>query len=270
MAFVGPLVSLLIGALSYVLSLLLRAGNSPLEAILLYLAVSNILLGVFNLLPGFPLDGGRVLHSIIWKITGNAQTATRVATFVGQALAYLIILWGIFQFFSGSAFAGLIIIFTGWFLLNAAQSARTQSTFESVFRGVTVGQVMNTNIVTVPANISLQRLVDEYFLPHGLSSAFVMQGDFLAGLITLAEIRHVPRDQWAQTPVGFAMIPIERLHVLSPQQNMREALSQLDGHEAGQLPVVQDGRLLGVLNRDAIMRSLAIRQSLGLHQDRAA
>jgi CBS domain-containing protein len=97
-----------------------------------------------------------------------------------------------------------------------------------------------------------------------------MQGDFLAGLITLAEIRHVPREQWAQTPVGFAMIPIERLHVLSPQQNLREALSQLDGHEAGQLPVVQDGRLLGVLNRDAIMRSLAIRQSLGLHQDRAA
>jgi Zn-dependent protease/predicted transcriptional regulator len=270
MAFVGPVVSLLIGAVCYVLSLPLRGVNSPLESLLLYLTVSNILLGVFNLLPGFPLDGGRVLRSIIWKITGNAQKATRIATFVGQALAYLIILWGIIQFFSGTAFAGLIIIFTGWFLLNAAQSARTQSTIESVFRGVTVGEVMSTNVVTVPANVSLQKLVDEYFLPHGLSSAFVMQADFLAGLITLAEIRHVPRDQWAQTPVGFAMIPIDRLHVLSPQQKLSEVLARLDSHEAGQLPVVQDGRLLGVLNRDAIMRSLAIRRSLGLYQDRAA
>jgi Zn-dependent protease/CBS domain-containing protein len=270
MAFVGPLVSLLIGALSYALALLLRGSPSPAGAILSYLAVANILLGVFNLLPGFPLDGGRVLRSIVWKITNNPQTATRVATFVGQAIAYLIILWGIFQFFSGSAFTGLIIIFTGWFLLNAAQTARTQSTFESAFRGVTVGQVMNTNVVTVPANISLQRLVDEYFLPHGLYSAFVMQGDLLAGLITLAEIRHVPREQWAQTPIGFAMIPLERLHVVSPQQRLSEVLPLLDGHEAGQLPVVQDGRLLGVLNRDAIMRSLAIRRSLGLHQDRAA
>src|SRR5207248_1170340 len=166
MAFVGPLVSLLIGAFCYALSLPSRGVNSPLESLLFYLAVSNVLLGVFNLLPGFPLDGGRVLHSIIWKITGSAQKATRIATFVGQALAYLIIVWGIFQFFNGTAFAGLIIIFTGWFLLNAAQSARAQSTFESVFRGVTVGQVMNTNVVTVPANISLQRLVDENFLPH--------------------------------------------------------------------------------------------------------
>src|SRR5207237_118712 len=94
MAFVGPVVSLLIGAVCYALSLPLRGVNSPLESLLLYLAVSNILLGVFNLLPGFPLDGGRVLRSIIWKITGSAQKATRVATFVGQVLAYLIILWG--------------------------------------------------------------------------------------------------------------------------------------------------------------------------------
>ncbi len=269
MAFVGPLVSLLIGVLCYVLFLSLRGVNSPLESLLLYLAVSNVLLGVFNLLPGFPLDGGRVLHSILWKITGKVQTATRVVTLVGLALAYLIILWGIFQFFNGSAFVGLIIIFTGWFLLNAAQSARAQSTIESVFRGVSVGEVMSTSVVTVPANISLQKLVDEYFLPHGLSSAFVMQTDFLAGLITLAEIRHVPREQWSQTPVGLAAIPIDRLHVLSPQQKLSEVLSRLDSHESGQLPVVQDGNLLGVLNRDTIMRSLAIRRSLGLHQDHA-
>src|SRR5438477_5082581 len=170
MAFVGPLVSLLIGVVCYGLWLLVRGTHSLIVPILSYLAVTNILLGIFNLLPGFPLDGGRVLRSIIWKATGNFQTATNVATFVGQAFAYLFIILGILQFFAGNGFGGLIIIFTGWFLLNAAQSARTQSTLDTAFRGVTVGQVMNTHTMTVPANISLQRLVDDYFLPQGLRS----------------------------------------------------------------------------------------------------
>ena len=137
MAFVGPLVSLLIGALCYGLLAWLHPGSSPAGAILLYLGFTNVLLGIFNLLPGFPLDGGRVLRSIIWKVTGNFQKATNIATFVGQAFAYLLILWGIFQFFGGNAFGGLFIIFTGWFLLNAAQSARAQSMLESAFQGVT-------------------------------------------------------------------------------------------------------------------------------------
>lgn len=269
MAFVGPLVSLLIGALSYGLLALVRGSHSLIEPILSYLAVTNILLGIFNLLPGFPLDGGRVLRSIIWKATGNIQTATNVATFVGQTFAYLFILLGILQFFAGNGFGGLIIIFTGWFLLNAAQSVRTQSTLDTAFRGVTVGQVMNTNTMTVPANISLQRLVDEYFLPQGLRSALVMQVDQLAGLITLSDIRHIPREQWPQTPVGLVMVPAERLHTVTPQQNLKDALPLMNGQDVNQLPVVQDGKLVGVLTRDAIIRSLEIRRSLGLDRNKA-
>src|SRR5438874_4819730 len=221
MAFVGPLVSLLIGALSYGLLVLVRGSHTLIEPILAYLAITNVILGIFNLLPGFPLDGGRVLRSIIWKVTGKVQTATNITTFVGQVFAYLFILYGILQFFVGNAFGGLFIIFTGWFLLNAAQSARSQTTLDTAFRGVTVGQVMNTTTMTVPANISLQRLVDEHMLPEGLRSALVMQGDQLAGLITLGDIRHVPREQWPQTPVGMAMIPAERLHTVTPQQSLR-------------------------------------------------
>jgi Zn-dependent protease/predicted transcriptional regulator len=269
MAFVGPLTSLLIGALSYGVLTLLRGSHSLIAPILAYLAVANILLGIFNLLPGFPLDGGRVLHSIIWKVTGNAQRATTIATFVGQAFAYLFILWGILLFFNGAIFNGLLIIFTGWFLLNAAQTARTQSTLDTAFRGVTVGQIMNTNPMTVPANISLQRLVDEYFLPQGLRSALVMQADQLAGLITLSDIRHVPREQWPQTPVGLAMIPVERLHTVTPQHSLREALPLMTGQDVNQLPVVQEGKLLGVLTRDGIMRALEVRRSLGLDRNKA-
>jgi len=270
MAFVGPLVSLLIGVVCYGLLLLVRGTHSLIVPILSYLALMNIILGIFNLIPGFPLDGGRVLRSIIWKATGNFQTATNITTFVGQAFAYLIILWGILLFFAGNAFNGLIIIFTGWFLLTSAQSARSQSVLETAFRGVTVNQIMNTNVMTVPANISLQKLVDEYFLPRGLRSAFVMQGDQLAGLITLSDIRHVPRDQWPQTPVGFAMIPLERLHTITPQQNVKDVLPLMTGQDVNQLAVVQDGRLVGVLTREGILRSLEIRRNLGVDRNRTA
>jgi len=270
MAFVGPLVSLLIGVVCYGLWLLVRGTHSLIVPILSYLALMNIILGIFNLIPGFPLDGGRVLRSIIWKATGNFQTATNITTFVGQAFAYLIILWGILLFFAGNAFNGLIIIFTGWFLLTSAQSARSQSALDTAFRGVTVNQIMNTNVMTVPANISLQKLVDEYFLPRGLRSAFVMQGDQLAGLITLSDIRHVPRDQWPQTPVGFAMIPLERLHTITPQQNVKDVLPLMTGQDVNQLAVVQDGRLVGVLTREGILRSLEIRRNLGVDRNRTA
>src|SRR5438477_6139799 len=236
MAFVGPLVSLLIGVVCYGLWLLVRGTHSLIVPILSYLALMNIILGIFNLIPGFPLDGGRVLRSIIWKATGNFQTATNITTFVGQAFAYLIILWGILLFFAGNVFNGLIIIFTGWFLLTSAQSARSQSVLETAFRGVTVNQIMNTNVMTVPANISLQKLVDEYFLPQGLRSAFVMQGDQLAGLITLSDIRHVPREQWGQTPVGHAMIAGARLHTIAPQQSLKEVLPLMNGENVNQLP----------------------------------
>jgi Zn-dependent protease/CBS domain-containing protein len=262
-AFVGPLVSLLIGGIAYLLSLPLRGVNSPLTAILSYLAVTNVLLGLFNLIPGFPLDGGRVLRSIIWKVTGSLQTATRVATILGQVIAYLFIFWGIWQFFGGNVLNGIWIGFIGWFLLLSAQSANSQSMLQSMLRGVTVGEVMNPAPITVPANISLQELVDNYFLPRGLRSALVIQDDQLAGLITLSDIRHVPREQWGLVPVSHVMIPLDRLHVVSPQQNLNDVLPLMVSRDVNQLPVVQNGRLVGVLSRDEIMRYLEVRRSLG-------
>jgi Zn-dependent protease len=269
-AVVGPLTSLLIGVLAFVLYFLLGRYSTALGAILWYLGIANILLGIFNLIPGFPLDGGRVLRSIVWKIDGNLRRATRVVTVVGQIIAYLFILAGIWLFFAGSFIDGLWFGFIGWFLLSSSQAANSEVMLQSVFRGVTVGEVMNTSPTTVPANISLQRLVDEYFLPLGLRSAFVIQGDRLAGLITLSDIRHVPREEWGQTPVGLAMIPRDRLHIVSPQQSLNDVLPLMAGRDVNQLPVVQDDRLVGVLSRDAIVRYLEIRRSLGLEDGRKA
>lgn len=264
MAFVGPLTNLILGALCYLLLLPFRGVHSPVAAILSYLAVSNVLLGILNLVPGFPLDGGRVLRSIVWRVTGDTNKATRVTTTVGIVIAYIFIFLGIWLFFAGDTLDGIWLGFIGWFLLSAAQSARAQATLETAFRGVTVEQVMNRNPTTVPSNVSLQKLVDDYFLPQGLRSALVMQGEQLGGLITLSDIRHVPRDEWSQTPVGFAMIPVDRLHVVTPEQDLRDVLPLMSAQDVNQLPVVQDGRLVGVLSRDAIIRALQVRQSLGL------
>ena len=265
MAFVGPLTSLLIGVVCFLLQLPLRGSNSPLEGILFYLAVTNVLLGIFNLIPGFPLDGGRVLHSIIWKITGNMSQATRTAAIVGQIIAYLFIFGGIWLFFTGYILDGIWIGFIGWFLLSASQSANTQGNLQSALRGVTVGEVMNPTPPTVPANISLQQLIDEYFLLHGLRFALVMQADRLAGLITLSDIRHVPREQWGYTPVDQVMIPVERLHAVSPQQSLNDVLPLMAGRDVNQLPVVQNGIPVGILSRDAIVQYLEVRRGLGVN-----
>jgi Zn-dependent protease/CBS domain-containing protein len=270
MAVVGPITSLLIGGLAYVLLLPLGNNTSPLAAILFYIAFSNILLGIFNLLPGFPMDGGRVLRSIIWKINGNLRKATRVASIVGEIFGYLFILIGIWLFFGGDLLGGLWIGFIGWFLLSSAQSANTEVVLQSMFRGVTVAEVMSRTPITVPANISLQKLVDEFFLPQGLRSVLVTQVDQLAGLITLGDIRHVPREQWGQVPVGHAMIPLDRLHVVSPQQSLNDVLPLMAGRDVNQLPVVEDGRVVGVLSRDAIVRFMEVRRSLGLEDWRKA
>jgi CBS domain-containing protein len=165
---------------------------------------------------------------------------------------------------------GIWIGFIGWFLLVSAQSANSQAMLQSMLHGVTVSEVMNPAPITVPANISLQELVNDYFLPRGLRSALVTQADQLVGLITLSDIRHVPREQWGQVPVGHAMIPLDRLHVVSPQQSLNDVLPLMVSQDVNQLPVVQDGRLVGVLSRDAIMRYLEVRRNLGLEDSRRA
>ena len=263
-AVVGPLTSLLIGVVCFLLQLPLRGTNSPLEEILFYLAVTNLLLGLFNLIPAFPLDGGRVLRSLIWKISGSMRQATRAASITGQVIAYLFILLGIWLLFTVSILDGIWLGFIGWFLLSSAQSANSQVMLASVFNSVTVGEVMNPKPMTVPANISLQQLVDAYFLPGGLRYALVMQNDQLVGLITLSDIRHIPREQWGQVLVSYTMIPLERLHVVSPQQTLSDVLPLMAGRDVNQLPVVQNGTPVGIVSRDAIVQYLEVRRGLGL------
>ncbi len=269
-AVVGPITSLFLAAIAFLLAWPFRGSNSPTEAVLDYLAASNFLLGVFNLIPGLPLDGGRVLRSIAWKITGNIQKSTRIASYAGQAMAFVFILLGIAAFFTGNFFNGLWSIFIGWFLLNAAQTANTQILLQNTLQGVPVDKVMNPRPVAVPANISLQKLVDEYFVPQGLQAAPVVQGEYLAGLITLTDIARVGRERWAYTPVGHVMRLLEQVYITTPEQPLHDLLEVMVTRGINQIPVVQDGRLVGLLSRESILCYLQVRESLKMDEPRYA
>ncbi len=262
MAIAGPLASFLLVGVAWLLSLPLRGSDTPAEAVLDYLTITNLLLGAFNLLPGFPLDGGYVLHSIIWKVTGSTQRATRIASAVGQGCGYLFILLGIGAFFAGSVFDGLWIAFIGWFLLNASQAAQKDAITRMTLHGVTVEQVMQKYPITAPANISLQKVVDTYMVPHGLQSIPVTQGDYLCGMITLSDIGHIERERWAAVPVGHTMQFAEQMYVVTPEQPLLEVLQEITIRGLNDVPVTHLGNLIGLVSHKSIMRYLSAQQDL--------
>jgi Zn-dependent protease/CBS domain-containing protein len=263
---VGPLTSLIVGVICWLVHLSLLGVSLPAAALFGYLAITNVLLTIFNLIPGFPLDGGRVLRSVLWKITGNLRKATRWATQVSRIIAWLFILGGIWLFFTVSFLSGLWLGFIGWFLLSTAEAANAQVQMESLFGRTTASEVMTPVSATVSPDCSLQRLVDEYLLPHALRVLPVMDEDRLIGLISLTDIRQVPREQWSYAQVGRAMVPRSRLHVAAPQQRLDEVLSLMGRYRIHQVPVVQNERLVGMVNRETIVRFLEVRRSLGMEE----
>lgn len=260
-AIAGPIVSGLIAGVAFLLEFPLRGSGTPMVALLNYLAITNLLLGVFNLIPGFPLDGGRVLRALLWKLTGDVRRATRFASIAGQGCGYLFMLLGVALFFMGNFFSGLWLIFIGWFLLHAARAAKEQVTVEANLQGIAVRQVMQPS-TGVPANISLLKLVNEYFLPQGMRAAPVLQGEYLVGLITLREIARIERDRWASTPVGYVMRLVDQIYVASPEHLLYEVLQEMVKRDINQVPVTQEGRLVGLISRESILRYLHVCTSL--------
>lgn len=283
MAIVGPLTSLVLGAIFLFLGeasagvVTEAAGNparalarlDPLSTLLLWLGPINILVGLFNLIPGFPLDGGRVLRSILWSATHNLRRATQWASWVGQGLAWLMIFAGIamvfgFQipFFGTGFIGGLWLAFIGWFLHNAAVQSYQQVVIEDVLEGVPVSRLMQSNATTVPPDIPVSTLVHDHIIGTDERAFPVVQGDRLVGLVSLEDVRKVPRDQWDTTTVGQVMTPAERLAVATPQEDAAEALNELGSREVHQMPVVEDGHLVGMLRHQDIVRWLQLHSDL--------
>ena len=262
-ALVGPLTSLVLSVLFWGLLQVVGDPNGPLAAALFYLSLINLMLAVFNLLPGFPLDGGRVLRSILWGATGNLAMATRTATVVGQAFGWLLIAFGVFQVLGGNFLGGLWIAFIGWFLNSAADSSRREAALQEQFHGVNVGQVMEPNTETVSPQITVEELVHEWFLQRRRRALPVSEDGKLAGIVTLTDVRGVPQERWSQVRVAEIMHR-EPLYTVESDDDLDTALQLLAQHDLNQVPVLQGGRLVGLLSRAEIIRYLHLRQELGI------
>ena len=268
-AIAGPIASLIIGlgCLSIALGLGWQRSTEPHTAatgVLVWLGYINIALAVFNMIPGFPLDGGRVLRSIVWAITKNADRSTRIAARVGQVVAFLFILDGIWRFFSGAGFGGLWIAFIGWFLMDAAKASYAEVETTAALRGVRVSEVMSRDCVIVKRGMNLQEFVDAYLLQTGQRCFAVEDRGRLVGLITPHDVGKIPRDRWDKTTVREAMRPLEELHIVTPDTPVLDALKLVARNDVNQLPVVANGTLQGIVSRSQLVQLMQVRSVLQL------
>jgi Zn-dependent protease len=261
-ASAGPLVSLILAVFFYAVQPLV-AGIEPLLGLAKYLAYINLALVLFNLIPGYPLDGGRVFRAIVWAITGNMRRATLIAANVGRLFAFLFIFIGIWQMISGNFTGGLWIAFIGWFLDNAASAQVQQVMVHGLLAGQRVSQAMSTHCATVPADLTLQKLVDEHILGSGQRCFLVNRGDSTVGLMTLHRIKEVPRPDWATTSTAQVMLPMEQLKCIDPDTELWAALQKMDRDGVNQLPVTRDNHVVGMLSREDVITFLRTLQDLG-------
>jgi Zn-dependent protease/CBS domain-containing protein len=259
-AVVGPLSSIVLAGIFWLLGQAVPSSGA-LAALFGYLAFVNLLLGVFNLVPGFPLDGGRVFRAIVWGITGDLQRATMFAAYAGQAFGWLLIVWGFVRLLSGDFFGGLWTAFIGWFLNGAAESTRQDQLQRQTFRGVRVGSIMDPSPAVAPRNLSVHDFVFDNVLQRGHRSLPIVEDRRLIGIVTLGDAKHLPQDAWSITPLGTIMTAAP-LKTVGPDADLGVAIALMAESGLHQLPVVQGDALVGLLGRADVMRYLQLRQEL--------
>jgi Zn-dependent protease/predicted transcriptional regulator len=261
-ALAGPMVSL---ALAVVFNSLAQfSGELPyLAAAFSYLGRVNLLLGVFNMIPGFPMDGGRILRAAIWKVTGNHYQATQVASFTGRLVAFGFIAFGVFSVFSGNLGNGIWMGFIGLFLLNLAGSASAQAKVQQKLDGIRVEQVMSRNYPSVPGETTLEQLVMATLSDNTQGTYLVLQDDQPAGILSLGEITKVPRNLWSRTQAKEVMKSFEKTVQISPDTPVLAALQEMESENLRLVPVVDGLNVLGVLSRERVLNYLRLRTELG-------
>src|SRR6059058_3804807 len=267
MALAGPLTSFAIagvlGALWYVSRLV--SAPVPIIAILGYNAVINVALGAFNLVPAFPLDGGRVLRGSLWGRSKNLLKATRNATRVSEALSLIIIAAGLLLVVAtADIFNGLWIIFLGWFIRSGAETSLKQTEMTEALHGISVGDIMTRDLLTVSPDISVQKLVTDYFLIHPHGGYPVVRNDKLEGVVTMSSVRSIPAEKREMETVAQAMVPYERIVTISPNASAAEALQKIAEKNIGRLLVTDGDRILGMITRGDLMKTIRTRQDLSL------
>lgn len=269
-AIVGPLTSLGLAAFFAALWLIFRNVSEGFGGICANLALINASLALFNMLPGFPLDGGRLFRSAVWARNHNRLRATRIAATAGEWIAYGVMALGIGYTFFGGYFSGIWLLLIGFFLRNASHASYDQLVIETTLNGIYVRDVMQRDVDTIAPDVTIEQLVHDYVLKRNRRCfAIVAAGEF-AGLITLADIRHLPREEWPSLSVYRAMTPVTKLHTVTPSENLTQVLQLMAQHDVNQLPVVEHRELVGLLTRSDVMRFIEVRRDLDDHPGRVA
>lgn len=266
MGIVGPITSALIGAALLAVAAVLGWPTSvPASAavsVLWWLGVINLSLALFNMLPGFPLDGGRVVRALLWWATGDAARASRWAARLGQVVAFGLVLLGLIESFAGAGLGALWLVIVGWFLLGAAQGSLAQAAAEESLHGLRVADLMTRDCHVVDENTSLRDFVHEHLLRTGRRCFVATARGQVVGLVTSVELKGIDRQHWDHLRVRDVMRPLDALRTITPQASLTESLASMSGGDVHQLPVMQDGRLQGVISRGDILRVLRARTEL--------
>src|SRR5580704_10799512 len=264
---VGPFSSAVIGLLSLGIAWAVGwRGSSPatpLTAMFVWLGYINLTLAAFNMIPGYPLDGGRILRSILWLISRDSVQATQRAAAVGKVIALLFIAFGIFRFFGGAGFGGLWIAFIGWFLLQAATASASSVVLTAGLKGVRVSDVMTSDCLMLDGNMNVEQFVETYLLRSGKRCFVVQQNGEVAGLVTAHEIKELERARWPYTTLSDIMRPLDQLHTVAPSTPVMEALETMGRDDVNQLPVVSGSHLDGIITRANVVQFLHTRAELG-------
>jgi Zn-dependent protease/CBS domain-containing protein len=260
-AIVGPLTSFALAALSALVAFVVDEPRAALVAS--YLTGINLLLGIFNLIPGFPLDGGRVLRAIVWTATGSLRRATEFAATVGKLVAYVMFGVGIYWFLvDNNVIGGLWMSAIAWFLHNAADASVQQMVFETRMRRVRVGDIARRDDTTVPPEITVAELVEDYLLPRNRRAVPVAVDGRLVGMVSVSDVQRVPPPERSRATVGQVMGGRDGLVTVQANAPVRDAIESLAEHEFEQLPVLDGDRLLGVVSRADVIRQLQLREAL--------
>ena len=268
-AIVGPLTSLGLAAVAFVVSVV--AGDPLVSLVFSYLALVNALVAGFNLLPGFPLDGGRVLRSIAWKLTDSLRRGTEIAAAAGQVVGFGLIAWGLAILLlppAGDFFHGLWIGAIGWFLQNAASASLQQTIIETRLRDVRVRDVVRPDPTAVTPETTVAELIEDHILRRNRRAMPVARDGRLVGIVTIGDISEVKADARSTTPVADVMGGREGLRTVTPDDSVSRALELLGEGDHEQLPVVDDGRLVGVLTRADLIRQIQLREALDIGEHR--
>jgi Zn-dependent protease/predicted transcriptional regulator len=260
---VGPITSLVLGGVLIGLAAAL-AGPAPMPVAgaIAYLGVVNVILAVFNLLPGFPLDGGRVLRSAVWRATGSLPRATRIASIAGQAVGYLMIAGGAFFVFAGVLVSGLWLALIGWFLVQAARASYRELQVRMLLESVDAEDLMQGQLVAVPADITVRQAVDGYFMRHDHSAFPVEEDGRTVGLVTLRGVKRVPQPDWDTALVRQVMGEVGDQLTVPPDAPMDRVLAKLQDGDANRVLVVRDGEVLGIITPSDVARWLQRREAL--------